>query len=173
MSGAHRTLVFLVAAALATPTPAFKRAMPTARIHRHLRVMAPRTSSSNFDRPILRMSADVGGKSGGSSSRGLVGFLNERAPGIALAGTIATVAEWYSKTTPISPLLFAALGGIVVGTLLRAVDADGQAMSTAEAGMKFAKQRLLRAGIILYGAKITFASILGIGMAGLLSDLYR
>jgi len=39
-------------------------------------------------------------------------------------------------------------------------------------GMAFAKQRLLRAGIILYGTKLTFAKILSIGAAGFLTDLY-
>ena len=45
-------------------------------------------------------------------------------------------------------------------------------MAPTEMGMAFAKRRLLRAGIILYGAKITFAKILGIGLPGLLTDLY-
>eukprot|EP00961_Rhodomonas_salina_P220131 2976101-Rhodomonas_salina.1 len=45
-------------------------------------------------------------------------------------------------------------------------------MALTAVGMSFAKRRLLRAGIILYGAKITFAKILGIGLAGLLTDLY-
>ena len=38
--------------------------------------------------------------------------------------------------------------------------------------MSFAKRRLLRAGIILYGAKVTFGAILGIGLPGLFTDLY-
>ena len=45
-------------------------------------------------------------------------------------------------------------------------------MAPTAVGMSFAKRRLLRAGIILYGAKVTFAKILGIGLAGLLTDLY-
>ncbi len=38
--------------------------------------------------------------------------------------------------------------------------------------MRFSKARLLRAGIILYGAKLTFEKIVGIGAAGLLADAY-
>ena len=45
-------------------------------------------------------------------------------------------------------------------------------VAPAADGLSFAKRRLLRAGIILYGAKVTFAKILGIGLAGLLTDLY-
>ena len=45
-------------------------------------------------------------------------------------------------------------------------------MEPTNVGMAFAKKRLLRAGIILYGAKVTFGAILGIGLPGLLTDLY-
>lgn len=161
-----RMLAVLGVAALATSSAFQGSAGPgrfTQHHHRHPGV-------TTGIRPTLRMTAGVSETSG--SGGGAVGFLTDRAPGIALAGTIATVAERVSKSTPISPLLWASLGGIVVGTLLRAVDTESRSIKLAEPGMKFAKQRLLRAGIILYGAKITFAKILGIGLAGLLSDLY-
>jgi len=72
----------------------------------------------------------------------------------------------------LSPLLYATAFGIALGNGLRLVDPEMTSMQATQAGMSFAKRRLLRAGIILYGAKITFAKILGIGLPGLLTDLY-
>ena len=41
-----------------------------------------------------------------------------------------------------------------------------------DSGIKFAKARLLRAGIILYGVKLSLQQIADIGAAGLLTDLF-
>jgi uncharacterized integral membrane protein (TIGR00698 family) len=115
-----------------------------------------------------------------------VAFVCTRAPGLLLTAAIAAAAEALSKhTAGLSPLLWASLGGIAVGTSLRAFsgraggstfDASSRAAADAqravEPGVLFAKQRLLRLGIILYGAKLTVAKIMGIGAAGLLADLY-
>ena len=80
-------------------------------------------------------------------------------------------------TTPsvpisLSPLLYATAFGIAIGNTLRLFDPEMKAMAPTNVGMAFAKRRMLRAGIILYGAKVTFGKILGIGLAGLLTDLY-
>ena len=109
-----------------------------------------------------------------NSPAAVAGFVGDRAAGLALAGTIGFVAEATAKRVPISlsPLLYATAIGIALGNLLRLFDPDLSSLKSTAQGMAFAKKRLLRAGIILYGAKITFASILGIGWAGLLSDLY-
>jgi uncharacterized integral membrane protein (TIGR00698 family) len=104
----------------------------------------------------------------------LVGFAHDRATGLAVAGTLGFVAEKTAGCMPISlsPLLYATAFGIAIGNGLRVIDPEMKAMKPTEVGLSFAKRRLLRAGIILYGAKVTFAKILGIGLPGLLTDLY-
>ena len=104
----------------------------------------------------------------------IAGFTKDRAVGLAVAGTIGFAAERAAGAVPISlsPLLYATAFGIVLGNSLRLVDPTMKRMAPTEIGMAFAKRRLLRAGIILYGAKVTFGAILGIGAAGLLTDLY-
>jgi uncharacterized integral membrane protein (TIGR00698 family) len=102
-----------------------------------------------------------------------VGFVADRAPGLALTGAIAWVAEQAARRTAgLSPLLWASVGGILVGSILRASQPSGRALHSASAGMRFAKARLLRGGIVLYGAKLTIQKVLGIGPAGLFTDAY-
>ena len=55
----------------------------------------------------------------------------------------------------LSPLLYATAFGIAIGNTLRLIDPEMKAMAPTTVGMSFAKRRLLRAGIILYGAKVT------------------
>jgi uncharacterized membrane protein YadS len=55
---------------------------------------------------------------------------------------------------------------------MRTVYTPGKISRTFEPGVRFSKARLLRAGIVLYGAKLTVQKIVGIGAAGLLADLY-
>ena len=101
------------------------------------------------------------------------GFLKQRAPGLALTGSIAWCAEQLARrTVGLSPLLWASLGGILIGTSLRTLQPSGKALQCASAGMRFAKARLLRGGIVLYGAKLTLQKVLGVGASGLLADAY-
>ena len=104
----------------------------------------------------------------------LIGFASDRAAGLAVAGGLGFMAEKVAVRMPISlsPLLYATAFGIAIGNTLRLIDPEMKAMAPTAVGMSFAKRRLLRAGIILYGAKVTFAKILGIGLPGLLTDLY-
>ena len=76
-----------------------------------------------------------------SSRSAAVGFVKDRAAGVAVVGSIGFVAEATARTLPISL----------------------SPLKPAEMGMVFAKKRLLRAGIILYDAKISFDKILAIG----------
>jgi uncharacterized integral membrane protein (TIGR00698 family) len=100
--------------------------------------------------------------------------LKDHAPGVAVAGAIGLLGEWLSSHIPVSfsPLLYATMIGIVLGNVLRMGDPEMKRMAPTAAGTAFVKRYLLRAGIILYGSKITFAKILGIGWAGLFTDLY-
>ena len=132
--------------------------------------------------------------------RGAVTFVADRAPGVALTAAIAYAAEvcrhchktqlpvvtnfpllsicrsrvkaTAKHTTGLSPLLWASLGGIIIGTTLRALDGGRRTAAMLDPGVTFAKARLLRMGIVLYGAKLTVQKILGIGAAGFLADLY-
>lgn len=65
----------------------------------------------------------------------------------------------------ISALTLAIVLGIVVGNTLYPRIAAGSA-----AGVGFSKQILLRAGIILYGLRLTFQDIAGVGLHGVLLD---
>ena len=109
-----------------------------------------------------------------SSTSGLAGFFKDRAAGFSVAAAIGFAGEHVASRVPISlsPLLYATAFGIAIGNALRLFDPEMKAMEPAAEGLSFAKRRLLRAGIILYGAKVTFAKILGIGLPGLLTDLY-
>ena len=98
-------------------------------------------------------------------------FASARAPGVALSVALAQLSIAVGKSSigsHVSPLLWATIFGMAYGNLLHKSEAK-QALST---GIKFAKGRLLRLGIILYGFKITLQQIAGIGMPGLLTDMF-
>ena len=91
-------------------------------------------------------------------------------PGIALTGVLAWAAIELGKTTwlrtnGISVLTLAILLGMVVGNTLYP-----RAASITAAGVGFAKQRLLRGGIILYGLRLTFQDVAAVGIAGVVID---
>lgn len=116
------------------------------------------------------LSAD-GLKTFGSSAAPLV-------PGLVLTATLAVVSERAAAATALSPLLWATLFGMVVrpsilltGMVLRQQLGDGAVRRLAP-GVKFAKAKLLRLGIVLYGAKLTVQQICAIGLPGLLADVF-
>ena len=91
-------------------------------------------------------------------------------PGIALVGLLALFAleigrvPWL-QANGISALTLAIALGMLVGNTIYprlAVAAAG--------GVAFSKQTLLRAGIILYGLRLTFQDIANVGIAGVLID---
>ncbi|WP_027014135.1 YeiH family protein [Comamonas composti] len=91
-------------------------------------------------------------------------------PGLLLAGAIAAVATWAAgfeavSSKGLSPLTLAILMGLVMGNTVYPTLAG-----TCNSGVGFAKQRLLRLGIILYGLRLTFQDIGQVGMAGVLID---
>ncbi|WP_134576374.1 putative sulfate exporter family transporter, partial [Pseudomonas aeruginosa] len=91
-------------------------------------------------------------------------------PGLLLSAALAGVAillgrsQWLQHNG-ISALTLAIVLGIVVGNTLYPRIAAGSA-----AGVGFSKQILLRAGIILYGLRLTFQDIAGVGLHGVLLD---
>jgi uncharacterized integral membrane protein (TIGR00698 family) len=93
-----------------------------------------------------------------------------RAPGIALAGLVAALAvalaqsPWL-RSHGISALTLAIVFGIVVGNL-----PWPRLTRRTAAGVDYSRQRLLRAGIVLYGLRLSFHDIGHVGFAGIAID---
>lgn len=93
-----------------------------------------------------------------------------RLPGLALAGGLALAAIGLGKlawvqVNGLSALTLAIVLGLVVGNTVYAHVAP-----LCAAGVTFSKLTLLRAGIILYGLRLTFQDIAGVGIAGVIID---
>ncbi|WP_200378658.1 putative sulfate exporter family transporter [Rubrivivax gelatinosus] len=93
-----------------------------------------------------------------------------RAPGLVLVGTLAAAAALLA-TRP----WFAAhgLGALTLAIVLGIVCAHLPGLRTAAAapGIDFAKQGLLRAGIVLYGLRLSLADLGALGATGVAVDL--
>jgi uncharacterized integral membrane protein (TIGR00698 family) len=97
-------------------------------------------------------------------------WIQTHAAGLALAGGIALGAILAARIplirqSGLSALTLAIIGGMLIGNTLL-----GTAESRYTAGIGFAKQTLLRAGIVLYGLRLTFQDIAHVGVAGLMID---
>jgi uncharacterized integral membrane protein (TIGR00698 family) len=91
--------------------------------------------------------------------------------GLVLAGAIAAASIWGAAVPAVQHLGISALTlAIVIGIALGNTVFPRVAPQTAD-GVEFAKARLLRLGIILYGFRITFQQIGDIGWAGILIDI--
>ncbi|MEQ6433544.1 YeiH family protein [Comamonas sp. w2-DMI] len=91
-------------------------------------------------------------------------------PGLLLAGAIAALGLWAARFPSVaahglSALTLAIVIGLVIGNTVYPAMA-----ARCGSGVGFAKARLLRAGIILYGLRLTFQDIGQVGMAGVLID---
>ncbi|EPG7577013.1 YeiH family protein [Providencia rettgeri] len=91
-------------------------------------------------------------------------------PGIILAGLLTAIAiylgdqPWFMDIG-LGALTLAILLGIIVGNTFYPV-----ASQSCDAGIKFAKHYFLRAGIILYGFRLTFQQITDVGATGVIID---
>lgn len=91
-------------------------------------------------------------------------------PGLILAGGITVGALWLGSVPAIAEwglgaLTLAIMAGMIIGnTLYPKIE------SYCGCGVLFAKQTLLRLGIILYGFRLTFSQIAEVGFSGLLID---
>jgi uncharacterized integral membrane protein (TIGR00698 family) len=97
-------------------------------------------------------------------------YLADRLAGIALAGALAMTAIELSRirwlqSNGISALTLAIVLGMIVGNTVYPKFA-----SVSELGIAFSKQTLLRAGIILYGLRLTFQDIANVGITGVIID---
>lgn len=91
-------------------------------------------------------------------------------PGLLLTGLIAAAALTLGNQPQVAALGLSGLTlAIVIGMLL------GNTLyprldSACDSGVLLAKQRLLRLGIILYGFRLTFQQIAGVGIGGIVID---
>lgn len=91
-------------------------------------------------------------------------------PGLLLAAAVAAAATaagriaWL-QANGISALTLAIVIGLAAGNILPAT-----ALEVCAPGLNLAKQRLLRAGIVLYGLRLTFQDIGQVGLAGVAID---
>lgn len=93
-----------------------------------------------------------------------------RLPGLLLAAAIAAAgiaaaAHPALQSRGIGALTLAIVIGMALGNL-----APARWLDTAAPGLAFAKQTLLRLGIVLYGLRISFHDVAAIGVAGVLID---
>lgn len=96
---------------------------------------------------------------------------SQLASGLLLAVLIAALAMWGAGWHGIQSLGISALTlAIVLGIALGNTVFPRLAPFSAE-GVEFAKTRLLRIGIVLYGFRLTFQDIAHIGWAGVLIDV--
>ena len=91
-------------------------------------------------------------------------------PGLLLAAAVAVAATALARvgwlqSHGLSALTLAIALGLAAGNLLPA-----PALAASADGLNLAKQRLLRAGIVLYGLRLTFQDIGHVGLAGVAID---
>ncbi|RBP15416.1 YeiH family protein [Pseudocitrobacter faecalis] len=91
-------------------------------------------------------------------------------PGLALSAVITGAALWAGNIPAISGAGFSALTlaillGMVIGNTVYP-----KIWQSCDGGVLFAKQHLLRLGIILYGFRLTFSQIAEVGVSGIATD---
>jgi uncharacterized integral membrane protein (TIGR00698 family) len=104
------------------------------------------------------------------AKRGIRRGLMSVVPGVLLTGAIAFLAtelatSAWMQANGISALTLAIVGGMIAGNTFYARIAGVSAR-----GVAFSKQTLLRAGIILFGLRLTFQDIGQVGLAGVMID---
>eukprot|EP00931_Biecheleriopsis_adriatica_P005780 TRINITY_DN107268_c0_g1_i1.p1 TRINITY_DN107268_c0_g1~~TRINITY_DN107268_c0_g1_i1.p1 ORF type:complete len:440 (+),score=81.32 TRINITY_DN107268_c0_g1_i1:31-1350(+) len=104
-------------------------------------------------------------------------FLRDRLPGVALVALLAMAANRLASLKlmggVLSPLLYATMTGLVVGNVALAKGSflGQQWRPVLKPGIAFAKARMLRAGIILYGFKVSLQQLLQLGPGSFISAL--
>ncbi|BET40291.1 YeiH family protein [Atlantibacter hermannii] len=92
-------------------------------------------------------------------------------PGLALCAALTGLALWAGSVPAIagagfSALTVAILAGMIVGNTVYP-----KIWQHCDGGVLFAKQYLLRLGIILYGFRLTFSQIAEVGVSGIMIDI--
>ena len=91
----------------------------------------------------------------------------KRAAGLLFAAAIGLGAMWLARlpalqSVGLSALPLAIILGIVIGNTL-----FPRIAAPLTSGVDYAKAMVLRAGIVLFGFRLTFQDILGVGMSGI------
>ena len=91
-------------------------------------------------------------------------------PGLLLSGSIAACALWLAALPWFARHGLSALTLAIVIGLLLGNTVYPRVAQACEPGIGLAKQRLLRAAIVLYGLRLTFQDIAQLGWSGVLID---
>jgi uncharacterized integral membrane protein (TIGR00698 family) len=105
-------------------------------------------------------------KPGSPRGQRLMSFL----PGILLTGAIAILATELAKGAWMQANGFSALTLAIVGGMIAGNTVYPRILGYSESGVTFSKQVLLRAGIILFGLRLTFQDIGRVGAVGVMID---
>nr|WP_314420660.1 YeiH family putative sulfate export transporter [uncultured Erwinia sp.] len=92
-------------------------------------------------------------------------------PGLALALGIAALAIFAGSNPHLSGLGLGALTLAIVFGILIGNTVYPYINRPCDNGVAFAKQKLLRAGIVLYGFRLTFQQIADVGISGIVIDM--
>lgn len=92
-------------------------------------------------------------------------------PGLALSALIGGVALWLGNVPALAGAGFSALTLAILIGMLIGNSVWPRIREQCDDGILFAKQHLLRLGIILYGLRLTFAQIAQVGVSGILIDI--
>lgn len=92
-------------------------------------------------------------------------------PGVAFATALGLVALWaadsaWLSASHLSALTVAIVLGLLVGNL-----AAGRLPAALAPGLQLSQRQLLRAGVVLYGLRLSFQDVAAVGAAGLAVDL--
>ena len=91
-------------------------------------------------------------------------------PGLILAGGVTAIALWLGNIPAVAKLGFGALTLAILVGMLIGNTLYPKIATLCSSGTLFAKQSLLRLGIIFYGFRLTFSQITEVGLSGLLID---
>ncbi|HZO24075.1 MAG TPA: putative sulfate exporter family transporter, partial [Steroidobacteraceae bacterium] len=135
-------------------------AAATLAVTRNWRLLAPSMSTSlpSLTKPALGAAA-----SATPAHRRWIGV--GLAAAVAGAGTVAAALPW-AHTLGLSALTLSIVLGILVGNTV-----FPRIAPWAGPGVDFCKNTLLRAGVILYGFRISFGQLAEIGWAGVAIDI--
>lgn len=92
-------------------------------------------------------------------------------PGLALSAGVAGAALWLADIPAVSKAGFSALTLAILAGILLGNTFYPRAALVCAPGVLFAKQHLLRLGIVLYGFRLTFSQIADVGISGILIDV--
>ncbi|MTD26483.1 YeiH family putative sulfate export transporter [Erwinia sorbitola] len=92
------------------------------------------------------------------------------AAGVLLALLIASAAIWLGNQPQVTALGLGSLTLAIIGGILVGNTVYSRLSPHCDSGVLLAKQRLLRAGIVLYGFRLTLQQLTDVGLSGVIID---